>query len=363
MDKIKTAIFLHGLTGGAGQVVINYFSHMKNRNDYDIDVITLYVESEQLRQKYLDNGMNVIQIPSKKESIKRNIQAMDKLFKAKKYDIVYGHMTLTNCFPFYVAKRHGIKTRVSHSHLVSNKSFPNRLLAKATQMLSTDNLACGIEAGESLYGKSNFTVFNNAIDLDNFKYDENVRKEIRKKYKISDDEYLIGHIGRFDPQKNHIKLIDIFEEIVKLDDKAKLLLVGDGELLSKIKQKVAQKGLSKKVIFTGAVSNVPDFVQAMDVFTLPSLFEGLCLAAIEVQGNGLPCVFSDTVAVETKKLEQVSFVGLNDSPSKWAEEILNKKTVLREKNCAQILRDQGYDIKQEAQKLDNRLKADLKQSK
>lgn len=359
MGKIKIAVFLHGLSGGAGQVVINYFSHMKERSKYEIDIVTLYVETEQLKQKYENNGMKVIQIPSKKESILKNMLAMYRIFKSKKYDIVYGHMTLTNCFPFFVAKLCGVNVRISHSHLVTTQNIPNKLLAKATQILSTEYLACGVDAGKSLYGKKKFKVFNNAIDLKQFKFDEAKRQSIRQSNGIEEDDFVIGHIGRFDPQKNHRQLIKIFKAVVEKTEDAKLLLIGEGELFKEISYLVKEYGLEKKVIFTGGVSNVADYIQAMDVFVLPSLYEGLCLAAIEVQGNGVPCVFSNTVSPETKKLKNVSFVKLDEDPKCWAKEILRMKEVVRDNKSIEILKKHGYDIDIEAQKLDKCLQKNL----
>ncbi|GAA2956352.1 hypothetical protein FC48_GL001422 [Ligilactobacillus murinus DSM 20452 = NBRC 14221] len=359
MEKIKIAVFLHGLSGGAGQVVIDYFSHMKYREDYDIDVITLNVESDKLRRRYESAGMRVLLIPSKKESILKNLLSMYHIFRRKKYDIAYGHMTLTNCFPFCIAKLCGIRTRISHSHLVVSPTIFNRVLAKATQLFSTDYLACGIEAGKSLYGDHPFEVFNNAIDLQKFKYNSYIRYKIRKNNDITDDNFVIGHIGRFDKQKNHDQLIDIFKVIVSENKDAKLILIGDGILLSKIKEKVKNYGIEKNVIFTGAIDNVAEYIQAMDVFVLPSLYEGLCLSAIEAQCSGVPCVFSDTVSIETKKIENVYFVGLNDSSEKWAREILSMENTMREKKSIQILKEYGYDINIEAQRLDVYLRNSL----
>ena len=148
MSKNKIAIFVHGLSGGVGQVITNYFSHMNP--DFDIDLITMYIESNKLKKKYEELGMNVIKIPSKKESLYKNYRAIDSLFQKKKYDIAYANMTLTNFFPLYIAKKNHIQVRISHSHLAEKKNVIKNFFAFNTQKSATDYLACGEAAGKFL---------------------------------------------------------------------------------------------------------------------------------------------------------------------------------------------------------------------
>ena len=142
------------------------------------------------------------------------------------------------------------------------------------------------------------TILPNAIEPERFKFSEVFRKEIRKRYGINDDDFVIGHVGRFYPQKNHDFLIDIFHEIRKQQPNAKLLLLGDGPLQDKIRQKINSLGITGSVIFAGLQKDPSPFYSAMDVFAFPSLWEGLGIVLLEAQYNGLPCVVSEAVPKE-----------------------------------------------------------------
>lgn len=164
-------------------------------------------------------------------------------------------------------------------------------------------------------GKS-FDVINNGIDLKKFQYNEDVRSSFRRKYDLCNN-YVVGHVGRFSEQKNHKKLIAIFEKLCKIRPDAKLVLIGDGELKSEIEDIVHKKNLN--VLFVGVSDEVECWLQAMDVMVLPSLFEGLPLGIVEAQASGLPCILSDTVSPMTKITDIVKFVILNSDNMEWAQ--------------------------------------------
>jgi glycosyltransferase involved in cell wall biosynthesis len=205
-------------------------------------------------------------------------------------------------------------------------------------------IACSKEAGNWLFRDKEFVVLNNAIDVDKYIYNEKVRLHQRANNNLS-SHLVIGHVGRFSEQKNHKFVVDIFYEVCKQQKDAMLMLVGTGELEQEIKEKIFSLGLQDNTIFMGNRSDVNELMQAMDIFILPSLFEGLPLVGIEAQATGLPCVVSDTVSKDVKITPNVSFMSLESAPSEWAECILNmSKNTVRANTRSDII-SSGYDIK------------------
>ena len=183
-------------------------------------------------------------------------------------------------------------------------------------------LACSKEAGEWLFGNTQFIVLNNGIDVSKYVFNQNIREEYRKILGFS-DELVLGHVGRFSNQKNHNFLIDIFYEIIKINKKSKLILIGTGELENEIKEKVESLSLKEKVIFLGARADVNKIMQAMDVFILPSLFEGLPVVGVEAQASGLPCIISDTVSKDVKITDSVLQISLSLPPEEWGKKLID----------------------------------------
>ena len=206
--------------------------------------------------------------------------------------------------------------------------------------------------GNSVYDKNMVYLLNNAIDLNKFEFDENNRISIRNELKISNDTLVIGHIGRFVEQKNHRYLIDIFDEVNKINDNSILLLAGQGPLEKEMKDIINKRGLTNKVIFLGQRKDAFKLYHAFDIFVLPSLYEGLPVVGVEAQASGLKCLFSNDMTRETKVLESSTFLSILDSPKIWAEEI-TKKCDIERKKAIEEMRIKGYDITVEANKLED----------
>lgn len=295
-------------------------------------------------------------------------KVVQKIIKDNDIDIVHVHNGALGVQALLAAKKAGVKVRISHVHgtrIDINLKLPLKLLYK-TQLkrLANQYWGCGLEAIEYYYGKeiirkNNYTLLTNAIDENKFKYDEKVRQKIRNELGIKDNEYLIGHIGRFMPQKNHDFLIEIFKEIITKNKNYKLLLIGNGELQENIKNKVKRFDLTDNVIFTGNISNVNEMYQAMDLFLLPSLFEGLPVVGIEAQANGLNCLFSNTISHEVDITGNVKYLSLKESPKVWASEALKISEKTRNKIVNQI-KDNNYSITTEAKRLEQKYKELLK---
>lgn len=272
------------------------------------------------------------------------------------YKIVHGHMESFGIFYLKASKNAGVPVRIAHSHIAqSNKGVKGavkKLLNLSFNTYATDLFACSNVAGEFLFGKATpFTIFNNAIDMKRFIFNSAIREDTRKELNLQDNNFVIGHVGRFNTQKNHEFVIEIFSAIYTKDRSAVLLLIGEGELVERIKKKVEFLGLLNNVKFLGVRKDVDRLYQAMDIFILPSLFEGLPVSGIEAQAAGLKCIFSDAVTRQTTMTENTEYYELDLMPNRWADEILKWKNGYDRIDTSVSIRRAGYDIKDQAAKL------------
>ncbi len=222
-----------------------------------------------------------------------------------------------------------------------------------SEEMATHFLACSHMAADFLFGpripKEKIMILHNALDISRYTYDEQKREEVRRKLNIS-DKYVIGNVGRMSYQKNHKFLVDCFYEVQKKDENALLLLLGDGYLEGDIRNQVMQYGIENKVIFAGAVDNVEDYLQAMDVFVFPTLFEGLPNALVEAQAAGLKCLCSDQITKEVGITDHIRFLALDKS--QWIDAILNDRDGYSRKKVDEQIRNAGYDIRCEIKNLE-----------
>lgn len=355
---IRVAHIIGKLTaGGVEAVVYNYYKnidHSRFQFDFFYDKDSPFTPPKEL----VELGANFYSIPSYK-NIFSYIGSLVRLFKKNKYLIVHSNMNTLSPFSLYAAKLSGVPVRIIHNHSTAGKGeFKKNCLKYAlkpfAKCFATKYCACGNYAAKWLFGEKTFnsgkvTVFKNAIDLTKFKFDENTRNRVRHQFKV-ENKLVVGHIGRFCKQKNHEFLIKVFEKIHDIEQNSVLVLVGVGELEEEIKNLVHQKKLDDCVKFLGKRNDCNELYQAMDVFVLPSNYEGLVVVGIEAQSIGLPCIFSTSVAEETKISPNVKFLSLEDSSEKWAKEAieLSKLGIARDNSYAA---DHGYDIKKEAFKL------------
>lgn len=346
--------------GGIGSFVYNYQSHFDTK---DLQIDYLLFDDEPygaFDEKVKMLGSKVYVLPSLKNYRLFKIwRQIDKFMRNIGKDYTAIHLHSVNiafmCFPS--AKKYGVKNLISHSHatVYSDKKINgirNRVLC--ANLLNQANIfcACSKAAGRFLYGEENLDrviVFNNAIECDKYKFNTEIRAEVRKQLNL-DDKLVVGHVGRFCEQKNQTFLIDIFSECKKIDNNSVLLLVGDGPQKSIVEEKVKKMGLSDSVIFLGHRTDVERLLQAMDVFVLPSLFEGLPVIGIEAQTAGLPMVVADSITPEIKIIK-TKFLSLKDSDKKWANEIMDIVGETDRENSWKIVQKSGYDINIESKRL------------
>lgn len=207
--------------------------------------------------------------------------------------------------------------------------------------------ACSSDAAEWLYGdavpRDEIHILNNAIDTQKFVYDESVRERVRRELHL-ENAFVVGHIGRFTYQKNHTFLLEIFQKAKELRPDAVLLLIGTGELEQEVRQRAAVMGLEGSVRFLGLREDIAELMQAMDIFALPSRFEGLGLVLIEAQAAGLRAIASDKVPREAQVTELLTYLPLKDGADVWAEEIVKSAGGYERTNRRRQLMEAGYDV-------------------
>ncbi|WP_078429774.1 glycosyltransferase family 1 protein [Alkalihalobacterium alkalinitrilicum] len=301
--------------------------------------------------------------PLKSNKIFRYISEVDTFFKTNgsEYDIVHGHLSSLGVIYLSIASKYGIKHRVIHSHAtrLSDKrlnEFRNFFTELPLKKAANIYFACSKKAGEHKFGKKNMDnnkvhIINNAVDVNKYRFDTEKRVKLRKELNL-EDKIVIGNVGRLSNQKNLLFLIDVFHRIYDKDKKAVLMLIGDGELFTTLKNKVDSLGLKNAVLFLGKRSDVDKLLQAMDVFVMTSLYEGFPLVGVEAQCSGLPCVFSNTITKEIKVTDGCEFLSLKETKELWASKILNLVRENSGRNQAyKLVANAGYDIKKEAEKL------------
>lgn len=269
--------------GGVESVVMNYYRNIdRNKIQFhflcDEDSTDIpYEEIEKL-------GGKVIVIPPYQKLFKYQ-KELYKIFKENNYKIVHSHINALSVFPLRIAKKAKIPVRIAHSHSTSNKkewkkNILKMILRPLSKLYANNYFACTEYAGKWLFGKKvverkELNVINNAIDLKKFEFNKNTRKALRKELGIKEDTLIIGHVGRFMKQKNHDFLIEVFNEVYKKNQNTLLILIGQGPLLSEIKQKAINLNIEDKVKFIGQVTDVEKYYNIMDIFLFPSIYEGL----------------------------------------------------------------------------------------
>ena len=359
--------------GGIEVFLINYYRKL-NKNKIQFDFINMY-DCDLCFQKEIESyGGKVYRLPNEKKHPFAYSKKLESIIKDNGYQIVHIHKnSLAFNISLKIVKKCNVKVKIIHSHNTKSSNpnfFINLLHEKNKKNISKYCdyfFACSAEAGKWMYNNSiinssNYYVINNAIDLNSFKYNLEIRNTLRKELNISDEKFVIGHIGRFVKQKNHNFLIDIFNEVHKVNKNAILLLVGQGPLMEKIKEKVENLNLTNSVKFVGQRTDVNRFYQAFDYFLFPSLYEGLGIVVIEAQCSGLQCLCSTEVPLLVKTTNNVNFLNLNDDLLIWRDKILKSfKKNNRHNICAEITSN-GFNIEKEILKLENIYKKSLEKN-
>ena len=364
MEQIRILHILHSMNrGGAENALMNYFRHI-DRKKLMFDFLITDSHTVQFEDEIKSLGGKIYRVPllTVKNPWPYAI-GLIKFFKSHpEYKIVHSHTSSKSFIPLALARVMGVAVRCSHSHTSSSEGglygFIRNLLMPFLKITATDYLSCGDQAAVWLYGKKTFEkgkvlIFKNVIEAEKFRLNKDLRENLRSKLGIDKDTIVLGHTARFNDVKNHLFDLDILKSLQNRGVKSKLLLVGGGELEGKIKQKAAELDLSDDVIFVGIVPDVYNYEQAMDIFLLPSFYEGLPLSIVEAQVSGLPCFTTKgKVSSECSVTDLVTYLPLEIGADKWADEIIMRSHQIRRDRYDEIAKS-GYDASTSAKLLED----------
>jgi len=340
--------------GGIETLLMNLYRNIdKNTVQFDFLVHTDKIGDfdDEIKQM----GGLIFQIIPRKQGVLKNYKSLKKFFKDHpEYKIVHQHISsLSYVTPLKIASKLKIPFRIIHAHNTKQGGrFFHRILHWYNKLFlsSYANMywTCSIASAEWFYtnqiiSSKNYKLVNNAIDTEKFTFDLKVRTSKRVELDLS-DKFVVGHVGRFSNQKNHLYLIEIFKSLADGNSKAHLLLIGDGYLRKDIEIKVKEYNLSNKVSMLGVRKDIPELLQAMDVFVMPSFHEGLPVTLVEAQASNLPCIISDTITSEVIINDNVFKCSLNAEVIQWVELIKQSILLSKRANKRENVINNGYDI-------------------
>lgn len=354
--------------GGAETMVMNYYRHL-DRTKVQFDFMVHRESRGDFDDEIEAMGGHIYRMPPIYPQYFSRYKKLLKQFfdEHTEYKIIHSHMSELGFFVFKEAKRRNIPVRICHSHNAPDfkhetftqylKLLPRYYFIRGIRNLTTDFFVCSHIAGLWHFGKerqNRFVFMKNAVELAPFVYSSDEALRVRQRLGIFPEQTVICHVGRFNRQKNHTFLIDIFYEIHRKNPNALLLLVGDGELRGNIEKKVEKLDLQKSVRFLGVRSDVNMLLKASDVLLFPSLYEGLSVVLVEAQATGIFCVTTNTLAKETViNKVNVALLSLKQSAEEWADTVLNRKLDINREDASIILRQAGWDAADNAKWLQN----------
>lgn len=361
-DKPKRLLcIVGGMNAGGAETFLMKVYRALDKTKYQMDFYVTLQEEGFYDREIFSMGGKIYNSMPKSQGFLKSFNRLKNTVKNEKYNYVMRvsqHSLST--IDLIAAKLGGAQTlvyRSSNSNTGCGKinKILHVLFKWLPMIVPTIKIAPSTEAAEFMFGKNSVNkgkafIIKNAISTENFIFDQEKRDKIRQEFKI-DDEFVVGHVGRFNHQKNHSFLIDVFSEIVKKHEKSILILVGKGELENDIKNKIKTLGLTNKVIFTGVRSDIPNIMMAMDVFIFPSFFEGMPNTVIEAQATGLQCVISSKITKEANITGNLEYLSIDDTAEMWAWKVLSYSNSYERKNIKNAFVKNGYDISSESIKL------------
>lgn len=324
---------------------------------YENHYVVFGDEVGEYENQLIEHGCKVFHMPSPSESYMSFIKNLKKLMSEYSYQAVQSHTMFNAGWAMLAAKQMGVPVRVAHAHSALRngnsliKSSYEAVMRRMILNCATDLIGCGEDAGKRLFGEKAFEergqLIFNGIDTERFAFNAEARARIRDELCVT-DKFVIGHAGHLAKVKNQKFLIELMPELLKKKENAVLLLLGEGDDRKMLENRISELGLEEKVIMTGNVPDVYDYLYAMDVFAFPSLFEGMPLSIVEVQSNGLPCVISDRVPRDVFLTDLLTPLKIDDAEP-WIDAICSAERNEPEKYAA-VLKESGFDINTIAKK-------------
>lgn len=341
---------------GLETMIMNYYRRM-DREKVQFDFLRHRDGEHAYDREIREMGGRIFTVPAVNPlNTNGYLSALDAFFREhSEYRIVHAHLDCLSAIPLWYAKKYGIQTRISHSHvskMTFDAKYPVRMFFKAfLPKTATELFACSEDAGKWMFGGNAFRIVPNAIDCGAFAYDAEKAARLRRENGL-ENAFVVGHVGRFDPVKNHAFLLDVFRRICARQPDSMLLLAGTGDTMPGIRSLAARYGVRDRVRFLGSVSNVADVLQMTDAFVFPSLYEGLGISLIEAQAAGLPCYASRGCVPEAANITKtVRYLPLEAGADSWAKQILEDGGRRERPDALRALRESGYEIGAAARRL------------
>lgn len=361
--KEPERILINGLSrdevkGGVESYVINLYRHC-DRQKLQFDFISSNNKKMAYAEEIQDLGGRIFQIPRIRDGAIAHYRGLHYVYSSQHYAGAYyaTGVKLLNLDFFKYAKKYDVPVRVLHSH--NSAQMPVSALDKWREENVEHRMdkyintyfACSKEAGKWMFGSRPYTVLSNGIDTQQFLYQQDKRSELRKQYRL-DGKLVVGTVGRLAKEKNPFYILEIFAELKKINSNVVFLHVGDGPLRGQLEKKAQELEIENEYHFVGQTDRVTDYLNTMDVFLLPSKFEGFPIVLIEAQSAGLPCFVSNNITHDCKLTDRLYFLDINRKPSDWAYKV-NQIDPNKRKDQSSIIVNAGYDIHQTAQKFQN----------
>ncbi|WP_194767572.1 glycosyltransferase family 1 protein [Tamlana sp. I1] len=348
--------------GGAESMIMNYYRAL-DRTKIQFDFIVHRKEKGAFDDEIISLGGNIYKLNPINPLFAKGYynELRDFLKKNKQYKIVHSHLNTFSCFPLKIAQELNIPCRIAHAHIAIEpiniidifqkkesikenfKKIIKYQLKKKIGNYATHYFSCGEKAGKWLFGeKSTFTIMNNAIDAQKFRYNPKTSATYKNKYNV-ENKLVIGHVGRFSSQKNHLYLFRIFKSLLLKNPNSVLFLVGDGPMRQKLEAEVKSLSIEHNVQFLGVRTDIPELFQMMDVFVFPSFYEGLPVTLIEAQTAGLKVFASEKITKEVLLTNDITYLPIDIEPEVWVDKILQKKSETKKDNF-ELIKNKGYDI-------------------
>lgn len=346
---------------GAQTFIMNIYRNI-DREKIQFDFLVTTNEKCSYDDEIMSMGGKIFRIEkvSKYNVFKYSSKVSKTINEKGPFISIHSHIMFFNGIIMKGAYNSKIPVRIAHSHSISDgkkgsciRSLYKRYMRKLILKYSTNLFGCSTKACEYLYGNQVYSdkrvkVINNGIELDKYKGIIGNKHGLKERLGFTKDTLLIGHVGRFHKPKNHLFIIDIFNDLFKKNNKAKLILVGDGNLKKKVQNKIIEKGLEKDILLLGIRKDIPQIMGALDVFLLPSLYEGLGIVLVEAQSAGIPCITSNTVPDDADMgMGLIKKLDLKSSTDIWSNAILNSisKEQNNWKDIYRVIQNKEYDVK------------------
>lgn len=341
--------------GGAETTVMNYYRNL-DRDRVQFDFLVHRDEAGAYDAEIRELGGRIYTAPAMTAvNLRRYSRFLDGFFSDHpEYRVVHSHMSELGYFAFRKARRASVPVTICHAHNrpvgIDSKSLARFALKHLIARSTTTRFACSREAGDWLFGagrRPSVIYMRNAVDTVMFRWDPAKAEEVRRNLGLA-QATVVGSVGRFEPQKNHAFLLEVFSRVHARIPSARLVLVGTGSRLAEVKRLTSELGLDDAVLFLGARRDVADILLALDVFLFPSLFEGLPVAVVEAQASGLHCILSDAISEEVKLTDNVTFLPLRTDSNEWAAAVLDGAFGGRDVSAHIRVSEAGFDVRAQA---------------